>query len=96
MLDSLSFGVILIILLFWMMSWSVIAVVIAIAKGQDGFCALLQGLTFGPVGVIFIAIPKNISTGRRTDKQVASGIQDEPRAYVMQTKSVSSDDEFYK
>lgn len=66
MLDSLTFGVVLAILVAWVFAWGLIAAVVATSKQQDPIGGLVQGLTLGPVGVLFVALSKNTnSPGRK-------------------------------
>lgn len=55
-MDSLTFGVVLVILVAWVFSWGLIAAVVATARQQDTIEGFVQGLTFGPVGVFFVAL----------------------------------------
>jgi hypothetical protein len=55
-LDSLTFGVVLAILTAWVFAWGLIAAVVATSKQQDPIGGLVQGLTLGPVGVLFVAL----------------------------------------
>lgn len=59
MIESLSFAVVFVILLAWIVAWSLIGVVVAAAKNQDLYSGLIKGITFGPIGVLFIALTQN-------------------------------------
>lgn len=62
MLDSLTFGVVLAVLVAWILAWGLIAAVVATSKQQDPIGGLVQGLTLGPVGVLFVALSKNTNS----------------------------------
>lgn len=64
MLDSLTFGVVLAILVAWVFAWGLIAAVVATSKQQDPIGGLVQGLTLGPVGVLFVALSTTASSTR--------------------------------
>ena len=72
MLDSLTFGLVLAILVAWIFAWGLIAAVVAISKQQDPIGGLVQGLTLGPVGVLFVALSRDESSQLRQDKARAS------------------------
>lgn len=65
MLDSLTFGVVLAILVAWVFAWGLIAAVVATSKQQDPIGGLVQGLTLGPVGVLFVALSDNRNSPRK-------------------------------
>jgi len=64
-LDSLTFGVVLAILVAWVFAWGLIAAVVATSKQQDPIGGLVHGLTLGPVGVLFVALSDNRNSLRR-------------------------------
>jgi len=64
-LDSLTFGVVLAILVAWVFAWGLIAAVVATSKQQDPIGGLVQGLTLGPVGVLFVALSDDTKSPRR-------------------------------
>ena len=64
MLDSLTFGVVLEILTAWVFAWGLIAAVVATSKQQDPIGGLVQGLTLGPVGVLFVALSSRANSQR--------------------------------
>ncbi len=64
MLDSLTFGVVLVILVAWVFAWGLIAAVLATSKGQDPIGGLVQGITLGPVGVFFVALSSKAGSQR--------------------------------
>jgi len=64
-LDSLTFGVVLAILVAWVFAWGLIAAVVATSKQQDPIGGLVQGLTLGPVGVLFVALSDNRNSPRK-------------------------------
>jgi hypothetical protein len=64
MIDSLTFGLVLTILVAWVVSWALIGAVVSVSKGFDPVGGLVQGMTMGPIGVMFIVIsqkPKTVS-----------------------------------
>ena len=63
-LDSLTFGVVLAILVAWIFAWGLIAAVIATSKQQDPIGGLIQGLTLGPIGVFFVALSTRAGSER--------------------------------
>lgn len=71
-MDSLTFGVVLVILVAWVFSWGLIAAVVATAKQRDTIEGLVQGLTFGPVGVLFVALSTR-SVRQRFESSHVSG-----------------------
>lgn len=96
MLNSLSFFLILMILFTWIISWSLIAVVIATAKGRDSFSALLQGMTFGPVGVLFILIRKINPTLQDTSKSTNSIVRNDTAEFSGIPLNTRPKDELYR
>lgn len=56
MLDSLTFGMVLIIVATWVLSWGLITAVVASSRNADPVVGLVQGMMFGPVGVLFVAL----------------------------------------
>lgn len=96
MLNSLSFFIILMILFTWIISWSLIAVVIATAKGRDSFSALLQGMTFGPVGVLFILIRKINPTLQNNSKSTNSIARNETAGFSGNPSDARPKDELYR
>lgn len=64
MIDSLTFGVVLAILVAWVFAWGLIAAVVATSKQQDPIGGLVQGLTLGPIGVLFVALTDNRKSPR--------------------------------
>ncbi len=96
MLNSLSFFIILLILFTWIISWSLIAVVIATAKGRDSFSALLQGMTFGPVGVLFILILKINPKLQRTGKSTIATARNDTAGLSGIPINTRSKDELYR
>lgn len=64
-LDSLTFGVVLVILVAWVFAWGLIAAVVATSKQQHPIDGLVQGLTLGPIGVLFVALSDTKSSPRR-------------------------------
>ena len=96
MLDSLSFFIILLILFTWIISWSLIAVVIATAKGRDSFSALLQGMTFGPVGVLFILIRKINPQLQHTSKSTNNFARNETAGFSGISSNAPPKDELYR
>jgi hypothetical protein len=71
-MDSLTFGVLLVILVAWVFSWGLIAAVVATAKQRDTIEGFVQGLMFGPVGVLFVALSTR-SVRQRFESSRASG-----------------------
>ena len=63
-LDSLTFGVVLAILTAWVFAWGLIAAVVATSKQQDPVGGLVQGLTLGPLGVLFVALSSRANSQR--------------------------------
>jgi len=63
-LDSLTFGVVLAILTAWVFAWGLIAAVVATSKQLDPIGGLVQGLTLGPVGVLFVALSSRANSQR--------------------------------
>ena len=72
MLDSLTFGVVLAILVAWIFAWGLIAAVIATSKQQDPIGGLVQGLTLGPIGVFFVVLSSRAGSQREL-KRVGEG-----------------------
>lgn len=72
MFDSLTFGVVLAILVAWVSAWGLIAAVVATSKQQDPIGGLIQGLTLGPVGVLFVALSNNSNLPRRRARDSGS------------------------
>jgi hypothetical protein len=70
--DSLTFGVVLAILVAWVFAWGLIAAVVATSKQQDPIGGLVQGLTLGPVGVLFVALSVNSNSPRRRARDSSS------------------------
>jgi len=56
-LDSLTFAVVLVVLVAWVSAWSLVCASLAASRGQDAVAGLVQGLTFGPIGVLFVVMP---------------------------------------
>ena len=64
MLESVSFAVILLILLAWIASWSLIGAVVAAGRGHEAISGVALGMMFGPIGVLFVAVQGARSTSR--------------------------------
>ncbi len=73
MLDSLTFGVVLAILVAWVFAWGLIAAVVATSKQQDPIGGLVQGLTLGPVGVLFVALSSRAGSQRDLNRVIEVG-----------------------
>lgn len=56
MIESVTFGLVLVVLVAWVIAWGLVAAVIATSKGQDAVGGFVQGMTFGPIGVLFVAL----------------------------------------
>ena len=95
MIESVSFAVIFVVLLAWIVAWSLIAVVVAAAKSQDVYSGLIKGITFGPIGVLFIA--SSVNEGRDSSmkqkfKESLPAVREErPRSVIADSK-----DDLYK
>lgn len=57
-MDSLTFAIVLVVLVAWVASWSLIGAIVAASRGQDPVAGLVHGLTFGPIGVLFVVMTK--------------------------------------
>lgn len=44
------------VLVAWVSAWSLVCAIIAASRGQDAVAGLVQGLTFGPIGVLFVVM----------------------------------------
>lgn len=55
-MDSLTFAIVLIVLVAWVVAWSLIGAILASSRGQDPIAGLVHGLTFGPIGVLFVVL----------------------------------------
>jgi len=55
-LDSLTFAIVLVVLVAWVSAWSLVCAILAASRGQDAVAGLVQGLTFGPIGVLFVVL----------------------------------------
>lgn len=62
-MDSLTFAVVLVVLVAWVSAWSIVCAILAASRGQDAVAGLVQGLTFGPIGVLFV-----VKTARREQR----------------------------
>ena len=65
MVDSLAFGVVLLVLTLWLASWATIGAVVAVSQDQEAVRGLVYGVTFGPVGVLFLVLNRRRSATRR-------------------------------
>lgn len=62
-MDSLTFAIVLVVLVAWVSAWSLVCAILAASRGQDAVAGLVQGLTFGPIGVLFV-----VMTARREQR----------------------------
>lgn len=62
-MDSLTFAVVLVVLVAWVSAWSLVCAILAVSRGHDAVAGLVQGLTFGPIGVLFV-----VMTARREQR----------------------------
>jgi hypothetical protein len=62
----LTFAIVLVVLVAWVAAWSLLGAILAASRGQDPVAGLVQGLTFGPIGVLFV-----VMTARREQRAQA-------------------------
>ena len=74
-MDSLTFAIVLVVLVAWIAAWSLIGAILAASRGQDTVAGLVQGLTFGPIGVLFV-----VMTARREQRA------ESPKAPTVETR----------
>ena len=74
-MDSLTFAIVLVVLVAWVAAWSLIGAIVAASRGQDPVAGLVQGLTFGPIGVLFV-----VMTARREQRA------ESPKAPAVETR----------
>lgn len=67
-MDSLTFAVVLAVLVLWVAAWSLVGAILAASRGQDPVAGLVKGLTFGPIGVLFVVMTKRLEQGADTAK----------------------------
>ena len=65
-MDSLTFAVVLVVLVAWVAAWSLVGAILAASRGQDPVAGLVNGLTFGPIGVLFVVMTKRLEQGVNT------------------------------
>jgi hypothetical protein len=76
-LDSLTFAIVLVVLVAWVAAWSLIGSILAASRGQDPVAGLVQGLTFGPIGVLFVVMTARRE--QRAESPKASAVENRDR-----------------